>query len=177
MFADLCARITCTNRQLSLMGSSRDILPMEEMPMGMVRMTLAKASTRSARWEELRAALAPVAEIDAHVGGRLRARREALGISQGRLGQSLGITFSQVQKYEKGANRIGAGRLFYLAELLGVPVQYFFEGLSEAGTGPVRNDAGTAAEAERLQEAFSRISDPHAREALLSLAASMVENE
>ena len=67
-------------------------------------------------------------EVDAHVGQRMRKRRESLGMSQGQLGRHLGLTFSQVQKYEKGANRIGAGRLYLLASLLSVPVHYFFEG-------------------------------------------------
>ena len=68
-------------------------------------------------------------KVDAHVGGRVRERREALGISQGSIARQLGLTFSQVQKYEKGANRIGAGRLFMLSQALGVPIQYFFDGL------------------------------------------------
>jgi transcriptional regulator with XRE-family HTH domain len=119
--------------------------------------------------------LAPTEKIDAYVGGRLRARRIELGLSQAALGRYLGLTFSQVQKYEKGSNRIGAGRLYHVAALLGVPVQYFFEGLDD----PLREAAGKSetiapSDAARLHEAFVRISDPHAREALLSLAASMV---
>ena len=61
----------------------------------------------------------------------MRRRREALGISQGRLGRHLGLTFSQIQKYEKGTNRIGAGRLYQIAAFLGVPPGYFFAGLDE----------------------------------------------
>ena len=67
--------------------------------------------------------------VDVHVGARMRQRREALGISQGRLGRHLGLTFSQIQKYEKGANRIGAGRLYQIADFLGVPPRWFFEGM------------------------------------------------
>ena len=63
----------------------------------------------------------------------MRQRREALGISQGRLGRHLGLTFSQIQKYEKGSNRIGAGRLYQIAAFLGVAPGYFFEGI-EGGT-------------------------------------------
>ena len=81
-------------------------------------------------------------EIDAHVGRRMRQRREALGVSQGRLGRHLGLTFSQVQKYEKGTNRIGAGRLYLLADFLGVPVQYFFEGL-EGGPAAANGNGRT----------------------------------
>ena len=69
-------------------------------------------------------------QIDAYVGQRMRQLRESMGVSQGRLGRQLGLTFSQVQKYEKGTNRISASRLFGAARLLSVPVSYFFEGLA-----------------------------------------------
>jgi transcriptional regulator with XRE-family HTH domain len=117
--------------------------------------------------------LAPAHEIDVCVGQRLRARRTALGISQGRLGQQLGLTFSQVQKYEKGTNRIGAGRLYHLAAILGVPVHYFFEGLDEPKLRTHQPVA--AAGAAEIQDLFDRISDENARRALLSLASSMVD--
>jgi transcriptional regulator with XRE-family HTH domain len=140
----------------------------------MIGMALPEASTGNPRWEQNTQTVPAVAEIDAHVGRRLRVRREALGISQGKLGRLLGVTFSQVQKYEKGSNRIGAGRLYHASALLGVPVQYFFEDLGEARPAPASKlDASAAAEAARLQEAFARISDPGARQALLSLASSM----
>jgi transcriptional regulator with XRE-family HTH domain len=67
--------------------------------------------------------------IDVHVGLRIRMRRQLINMSQERLGELLGITFQQVQKYEKGANRISASRLFYAAKTLGVPVQFFYDGL------------------------------------------------
>ena len=67
--------------------------------------------------------------IDAHVGARIRMRRQLINMSQERLGELLGITFQQIQKYEKGSNRISASRLFYTAKTLGVPVQFFFDGL------------------------------------------------
>ena len=67
--------------------------------------------------------------IDLHVGNRIRMRRQIIGMSQERLGELLGITFQQVQKYEKGTNRISASRLYYAAKTLGVPVQFFFEDL------------------------------------------------
>jgi transcriptional regulator with XRE-family HTH domain len=133
------------------------------------------APTRAGWAEKARLQLAPVTEIDALVGSRIRSRREALGMSQGRLGRSLGVTFSQVQKYEKGSNRIGAGRLYHVAALLGVPVQYFFEGVDEPAPAQDAGDQASAADAERLRDAFARISDPHARQALLSLAATMVD--
>ncbi len=67
--------------------------------------------------------------IDVHVGSRIRMRRQLISMSQEKLGEFLGITFQQVQKYEKGTNRISASRLFYTAKILGVPVQSFFEDL------------------------------------------------
>lgn len=67
--------------------------------------------------------------IDAHVGSRIRMRRQFVGMSQEKLGELLGITFQQVQKYEKGSNRISASRLYFTAKILGVPVQFFFDEL------------------------------------------------
>jgi transcriptional regulator with XRE-family HTH domain len=69
--------------------------------------------------------------IDVHVGSRIRMRRQLINMSQERLGELLGITFQQVQKYEKGSNRISASRLFYASKTLGVPVQFFYDGLPE----------------------------------------------
>jgi transcriptional regulator with XRE-family HTH domain len=115
--------------------------------------------------------LMPPEVIDAHVGNRLRARRIDLRMSQAALGRHLGVSFSQVQKYEKGSNRIGAGRLFLIGALLGVPVRYFFEGLAERSATAA--NASDAAESHRLQEAFGRITDPLTRQALVSLALSL----
>ncbi|PIW26290.1 MAG: transcriptional regulator [Rhodospirillales bacterium CG15_BIG_FIL_POST_REV_8_21_14_020_66_15] len=67
--------------------------------------------------------------VDIHVGGRVREQRKLKGMSQGELGDSLGLTFQQIQKYERGANRIGASRLFQLSQILDVPVAYFFDGM------------------------------------------------
>ncbi len=84
--------------------------------------------------------------IDAHVGGRVRARRRLLGLSQGKLGDAMGLGFQQVQKYEKGANRIGASRLYQLSKILDVPVSYFFEDMPDEvvetpqPTGPLLPD-------------------------------------
>ena len=116
----------------------------------------------------------PYGKMDAYVGRRLRARRNEVGLSQGALGRHLGLTFSQVQKYEKGTNRIGAGRLYHLAALLGVSVQYFFEGVESSGPATERPEVELT-EAARLHEVFVRISDPQARQALLSLASSMAK--
>lgn len=75
--------------------------------------------------------------VDVHVGSRIRMRRQFVGMSQEKLGELLGITFQQVQKYEKGSNRISASRLYYTAKILGVPVQFFFDELpgTEERTG------------------------------------------
>ena len=71
--------------------------------------------------------------IDIQVGNRVRIRRMLIGMSQEKLGDMLGLTFQQVQKYEKGVNRIGAGRLFEVSRILNVPVDFFYEGVSAAG--------------------------------------------
>ena len=70
--------------------------------------------------------------IDTHVGARIRLRRTLLGMSQERLGEALGLTFQQVQKYERGANRVGASRLFDLSRVLDVPISFFFDDMPEA---------------------------------------------
>lgn len=114
-------------------------------------------------------------DVDAHVGQRMRQRREALGVSQGRLARHLGLSFSQVQKYEKGTNRIGAGRLFLLAGFLEVPVQYFFEGLEDGP--PKRTESGWSslhgAELAVLDDAFLSISDLETRQSLVALVRSL----
>ena len=69
--------------------------------------------------------------IDAHVGGRIRLRRTLMGMSQERLGEALGLTFQQVQKYERGVNRVGASRLFDLSRVLDVPISFFFDDMPE----------------------------------------------
>lgn len=72
--------------------------------------------------------------VDGHVGARIRARRIELGMSQKKLGECVNLTFQQIQKYERGANRIGSGRLYEFSRILGVPVSYFFEGAAEVQT-------------------------------------------
>lgn len=108
----------------------------------------------------------------------MRYRRESLGISQGRLGRHLGLTFSQIQKYEKGANRIGAGRLYQIAAYLGVPPSYFFEGL-EGGTrpepAPAAGETGMLRDDLRsLTEAFAAIADSETRHVVLALVRSLI---
>ena len=86
--------------------------------------------------------------IDVHVGSRVRLKRMMSGMSQEKLGETLGITFQQVQKYERGANRVGAGRLYEMAKALEVPVDFFFEDLPE---GP----SATTSPAAAVEEAHS----------------------
>ena len=118
-----------------------------------------RSMRRSMRSRRARARGAPI-PIDVHVGGRVRFRRMLLGMSQEKLGEKLGLTFQQVQKYEKGINRIGASRLFDLAQVLGVSVQFFYE---EAPAG------GWSAAAARPGSARSR---PKARSSSSCAAAT-----
>jgi len=128
--------------------------------------------------------------IDIHVGSRVRFRRMLLGMSQEKLGEKLGLTFQQVQKYEKGINRIGASRLFDLAQVLGVSVQFFYE---EAPTVVDANPLAADDFAEKpdensiveflrsrdgleLNRAFVRISDAKARRAIVELVRSLAND-
>src|ERR1700734_2755584 len=81
--------------------------------------------------------------VDVQVGNRVRIRRMLIGMSQERLGDLLGLTFQQVQKYEKGVNRIGAGRLYEISRILGVPIDFFYESVAGASEGGVA-DSGAA---------------------------------
>lgn len=129
--------------------------------------------------------------IDIHVGGRVRLRRMLLGMSQEKLGEHLGLTFQQVQKYEKGINRIGASRLFDLAQVLGVPVSFFYE---EAPLGGAPSSASAVGFAERpaetyvvdflstregldLNKAFVRITDPRVRRSIVELVRSLAGDD
>lgn len=112
--------------------------------------------------------------IDAIVGRRIRTRRLLLGLTQTQLAQQLGVSFQQVQKYENGANRVGAGRLVQIAQILGVPIDTLLEGLNAPTRKTVQADdplelLSTGA-AVRLVQAFSQISDRQIRNALVSLA-------
>lgn len=142
--------------------------------------------------------------VDVHVGHRLRQRRTLLGISQEQLGASLGLTFQQVQKYERGMNRIGASRLYGLACALDVPVGFFFQGLAaepgmpawsmspsmglaeepndfvfdRASSAPERVAAPDAVESRETLEmvrAFNRIRDPQLRRRLLELGRALAD--
>lgn len=115
--------------------------------------------------------------VDALIAERVRSYRKLSGLSQMQVAEKLGVTFQQIQKYEKGANRIGAGRLFELAELLNVPVQELYPGSREdAQAAQTRSEdlkeiAQFAASAEgwRLFDAFTHVNDPITRKAIIAL--------
>jgi transcriptional regulator with XRE-family HTH domain len=133
--------------------------------------------------------------IDVHVGSRIRLRRTLLGMSQERLGEALGLTFQQVQKYERGANRVGASRLFDLSRVLDVPISFFFDDMPEGSAAPGgglgsglagRRSFGFAdqqdgfgddllhrRETVDLVRAYYRISDPNQRKNIFTLIKSM----
>ena len=125
--------------------------------------------------------------IDVHVGGRVRLRRTLLGMSQEKLGEAIGLTFQQVQKYERGANRVGASRLFDLSRVLDVPVSFFFDdmsddvalasprligGLAEEPAG-FEADPMTKRETLELVRAYYRIPDPSVRKRIFELAKAL----
>lgn len=124
--------------------------------------------------------------IDAHVGTRVRLRRMLLGMSQEKLGEHLGLTFQQVQKYEKGVNRIGASRLFDLSRVLGVPVQFFYDeapaelldapsasGFAERPTETYVIEFLSTREGLELNKAFVKIADPRVRRSVVELVRAL----
>jgi transcriptional regulator with XRE-family HTH domain len=128
--------------------------------------------------------------IDKHVGERVRMRRMLIGMSQERLGEHLGLTFQQVQKYEKGVNRIGASRLFDLAHVLGVPIQFFYEnmpasvsglvaapGMAEPGSESYVADFLSSRDSVELNKAFARITDPRVRRSIVDMVKSVAGDE
>ena len=128
--------------------------------------------------------------IDIHVGERLRERRGFLGMTQEQLGTSLGITFQQVQKYERGANRIGASRLYNICRILDVAPQYFFTGLTgvtglaeddqetyDAGGPAQKSNPALDKEARDLIRAFRQIEDPAVRRRILELARTLSNSQ
>ena len=131
--------------------------------------------------------------IDVHVGGRIRLRRTLMGMSQERLGEALGLTFQQVQKYERGVNRVGASRLFDLSRVLDVSISFFFDdmpepltamhgthqtsravgGFAEAQDGFGADDALNRRETLELVRAYYRITDAAVRKRVFELIKSM----
>jgi len=128
--------------------------------------------------------------IDVHVGSRIRLRRTLTGMSQERLGEALGLTFQQVQKYERGVNRVGASRLYDLSRVLDVPISFFFDDMPDA-SGHSNGNTHVAGFSERaefggpaddplakretleLVRAYYRITDPSVRKRVFELIKSM----
>ncbi len=132
--------------------------------------------------------------IDVHVGARVRLRRTLLGMSQEKLGEALGLTFQQVQKYERGVNRIGASRLFDLSRVLDVPISFFFDDMPDAMGGPAlasrrasfgfaesqdgfEDDTLHRRETLELVRAYYRITDPAVRKRVFDLVKSLTPTE
>jgi transcriptional regulator with XRE-family HTH domain len=124
---------------------------------------------------------------DTHVGKRLRMRRLMLGLSQTKIADALGLTFQQVQKYEKGANRIGASRLRHLSQILRVPEEFFFEGIPQArGQYDAQTDAPSpqyvsdylaTSDGLDLTKAFMQIPDPKLRRSIVNLVEQIAGPE
>jgi len=129
--------------------------------------------------------------VDVHVGGRVRLRRTLLGMSQEKLGEAIGLTFQQVQKYERGANRIGASRLWDLSRVLECQISFFFEEMNESTASssprnlnvespdiePPENDPMAKRETLELVRAYYRIKDYHVRRRIYELAKSLATTE
>ncbi len=132
--------------------------------------------------------------IDVHVGNRVRLRRILQGMSQEKLGEALGLTFQQVQKYERGANRIGASRLFDLSRVLDVPVSFFFDDMSDTvktqtpssyvhgdvvglaeKSAEYESDSLTKRETLELVKAYYGITDPSVRKRVYELAKALAD--
>jgi transcriptional regulator with XRE-family HTH domain len=127
--------------------------------------------------------------VDRHVGSRVRMRRITVGMSQEKLGEALGVTFQQIQKYEKGANRISASRMQSIAQVLGVPVSFFFDGaprdeglpvavgFGESGQSDYAADIFATPEGVALARAFASIEDPRVRRRVVDLVMTLVEGQ
>ena len=125
--------------------------------------------------------------VDRHVGSRVRMRRMMVGMSQEKLGQACGITFQQVQKYEKGTNRVGASRLQQISEILQVPVSFLFDGgpsggataggFSEGSSPAYVSDFLATSEGLALTRAFTRITDAKLRRSIVELVEQIAARE
>jgi transcriptional regulator with XRE-family HTH domain len=126
--------------------------------------------------------------IDIHVGSRVRMRRMMVGMSQEKLGEALSLTFQQVQKYEKGTNRIGASRLHQIASALGVQIEFFYEGaplsegapmsgFAEAPNPPYMNDFLSTSDGLQLMRCFVRVKDPRVRKRIVELVEAFADAE
>ena len=128
--------------------------------------------------------------IDLHVGTRIRIRRQLMNMTQEKLGENLGVTFQQVQKYERGTNRVGASRLWNISRVLDVPVSFFYDGLeddreydqeydkvAENKQMPIVYDFINSSDGVAFAKAVSRISNKAVRRQLLELARSLADDD
>jgi transcriptional regulator with XRE-family HTH domain len=130
--------------------------------------------------------------VDIHVGGRVRMRRTLLGFSQEKLGDAVGLTFQQIQKYERGANRVGASRLYEFSRILDVPISFFFDelpaelktykgrmarGLQDQDQTPVETDPLARRETLELVRAYYRITNSRVRRRVFELTKSLAKAE
>lgn len=125
--------------------------------------------------------------VDVHVGSRVRLRRTLLGMSQDKLGKALSLTFQQIQKYERGANRIGSSRLYKLSQILDVPVSFFFDdmpaevtgkavGMSEGGKQSFEVGQLSRRETLELVRAYYKIKDPLVRKKLFEMVKALAKS-
>ncbi len=127
--------------------------------------------TKHERWTIAKRGPRPV---DVHVGRRARLRRTILGMSQEKLGKELGLTFQQVQKNERGTNRIGASRLYQLSDILDVPVSYFFDGLDQSAQ-TAQDDPLARRETMELVRAYYRIKSGKVRKRIFELTKTIAK--
>ena len=125
--------------------------------------------------------------VDIHVGKRVRLRRTLLGMSQEKLGKAINVTFQQVQKYERGTNRIGSSRLYQLSQVLDIPVSYFFDdlpieitarkspGLTDVKVASFEGDPLVKRETLELVRAYYRITDPSVRKRIFELVKAVAK--
>lgn len=122
--------------------------------------------------------------VDIHVGKRLRMRRTILGLSQESLGNATGITFQQIQKYERGINRVGSSRLFEFSTILDIPVSYFFEGyeadtahagLNDTNADTFDHEQMGSRETLEMMRSYYRIENPMTRKRIFELIKSLAE--
>lgn len=122
--------------------------------------------------------------VDVHVGSRVRLRRTLLGMSQDKLGKALSLTFQQIQKYERGANRIGSSRLYQLSQILDVPISFFFDDMPAEVTGKASGmaegekqsfEVGQLSRRETLElvRAYYKIKDPTVRKKLFEMVKAL----
>ncbi len=125
-------------------------------------------------------------DVDIHVGARIRMRRRFLGLTQQQLAEQLGLTFQQVQKYERGANRVSASKLYEISRALQTPVPFFFEGLTDTGQAEADEARGAeqsirdflfTSEGQELASLYPMISHARLRRQVLELVRAIAEDE